>query len=142
MNKEDVHIEFTDPQTMVIRGKTERTFTSGTPPSGLVEGISMHGAITEGGEEQKPSPQTKDSGEHASAKPTEQNKDSENQPENQPADQAKYWLSERSIGEFSRSFSFPSRVDSEAVSANFKDGILNIVIPKSKKQEHRRIQID
>jgi HSP20 family molecular chaperone IbpA len=137
MKKEEVHIEFTDPQTMVVRGMTERTYTSGTLPAGLVEGTTMHGAITEGGEEQKPSQQATAEGEEASAKPAEKSKDADKQ----PADQAKYWLTERSVGEFSRSFNFPSRVDQDAVSANFKDGILDIVVPKSKNHEHRRIQI-
>ncbi|KAH6871912.1 heat shock protein 30, partial [Thelonectria olida] len=137
MKKEEVYIEFTDPQTMVIRGKTERTYTSGNPPAGLIEGTTMHGAITEGGEEQKPSQQATAEGEEASAKPAEQSKDAKKQ----PTEQAKYWLTERNVGEFTRSFSFPSRVNQDAVSANFKDGIVNIVVPKSKKHEHRRIQI-
>lgn len=132
ITKDDIYIEFSDPQTMVIRGKTERTYTSGTPPAGFLEGTTMHGAITEGSEEQKPSQQETAKGEEVSARSAGQ----------QPADQAKYWLTERSVGEFSRSFSFPSRVDQDAVSANFKDGILNIVVPKSKKHEHRRVQID
>jgi len=137
MKKEDVHIEFTDPQTMVIRGKTERTYTSGTPPSGLIEGTNINNTITEGGEEQKPSQQATTQGEEVSSQLAKANNDAGFQ----PADQAKYWLSERSVGEFSRSFSFPSRVDQDAVAANFKDGILNIVVPKSKKHEPRRVQI-
>jgi len=123
---------------MVIRGKTERTYTSGNPPAGLVEGSVLHGAITERGEEQKPSQQPKDSDEEPATKPVEHGQDAKEQ----PSDQDKYWLTERSVGEFCRSFSFPSRVDQDAVSANFKNGILNIIVPKSKKQEHRRIQID
>jgi HSP20 family molecular chaperone IbpA len=31
VSKDNVHIEFTEPQTMSIRGRVERTFTSGTP---------------------------------------------------------------------------------------------------------------
>jgi len=96
----------------------------------------MHGAITEGREEQM-SQQATAEGEEASAKPAEQNKDAEKQ----PTAKAKYWLTERSVGEFSRNFSFPSPVDQDAISAKFKDGILNIVVPKSKKHENRRIHI-
>ncbi|KAJ3455307.1 hypothetical protein MRS44_013907 [Fusarium solani] len=45
MDKKAVHIEFTEPQTMVIRGKSERTYTSGNPPAGFIEGTAMRGAI-------------------------------------------------------------------------------------------------
>ncbi|KAH7146678.1 alpha-crystallin-related protein, partial [Dactylonectria estremocensis] len=54
---------------------------------------------------------------------------------------AKYWLTERSVGEFSRRFSFPTGVDQDSISASFKDGILSIVVPKVKKHESRRIHV-
>ncbi|KAI1326207.1 30 kDa heat shock protein [Xylariaceae sp. FL0255] len=36
VEKDNVHIDFTDPQTIVIRGNVDRTYTAGTPPAGLV----------------------------------------------------------------------------------------------------------
>jgi len=42
---------------------------------------------------------------------------------------AKYWISERATGSFSRQFSFPQPVDSDAVKASLKNGILSIVVP-------------
>ncbi|KAH7113341.1 HSP20-like chaperone [Dactylonectria macrodidyma] len=119
INKEDVQIEFTEPQSMLIRGRTERTYTAGTPPAGLIEGTTRGGAITEGGEESKKA-----------------------MPETKKSDKATYWLSERSVGEFSRSFNFPTQVDQESVTANFKNGILNILVPKAKKHESKRIAIN
>ena len=59
-----------------------------------------------------------------------------------PVDTAKYWLTERSVGEFSRSFNFPTRVEQDLVSASFKDGILTVVVPKAKKHETRRIAVN
>ncbi len=50
-------------------------------------------------------------------------------------------MSERSVGEFSRSFSFPVRVDQDAVKASMKNGILSILVPKAKKHESRKIDI-
>ncbi|WKT54053.1 Alpha crystallin/Hsp20 domain [Fusarium oxysporum f. sp. vasinfectum] len=126
INKEDVHIEFTEPQSMLISGRTERTYTAGTPPAGLIEGTSRGGAITEGGDESK----------KASA-----GEEKKEMPETKKSDKAKYWLSERSVGEFSRSFNFPTQVDQDSVTANFKDGILNILVPKVKKHESKRIAI-
>ncbi|KAL7940138.1 HSP20-like chaperone [Trichoderma barbatum] len=134
MSKENVNIEFTDSQTLLVKGKVERTYTSGTPPTGAIEGNATGGAITEGKEDKSSHKATiEDEGEGEVAKSSEENK---------PADSAKYWLTERSVGEFSRSFSFPTRVDQDNVSANFKDGILNIAIPKAAKHEPRRIAIN
>ncbi|KAL6357884.1 hypothetical protein LRP88_08061 [Fusarium phalaenopsidis] len=145
MSKEDVHIEFTEPQTMLIRGKTERTYTAGTPPAGLVEDTAMSGAITEGSDDGKSSHQATVEDE-AEANGHEQGTEVVQQPKEEvqkkPADSAKYWLTERSFGEFSRSFNFPTRVDQDTVSATFKDGILSIVVPKAKKHESRRITVN
>jgi HSP20 family protein len=41
-------------------------------------------------------------------------------------------------GTFSRSFYLPDNVNVEKAEANYKDGILNIVIPKDKKKETKR----
>ena len=54
----------------------------------------------------------------------------------------KYWISERSVGEFERRFSFPGRVDQDAVKASLKNGILSVVVPKIVAREARRIQIE
>ncbi|KAM5529890.1 30 kDa heat shock protein [Fusarium oxysporum f. sp. phaseoli] len=138
INKEDVHIEFTEPQSMLISGRTERTYTAGTPPAGLIEGTSRGGAITEGGDESKKA----SAGEEKSASRDAGTETTEKEmPETKKSDKAKYWLSERSVGEFSRSFNFPTQVDQDSVTANFKDGILNILVPKVKKHESKRIAI-
>ena len=54
----------------------------------------------------------------------------------------KYWISERSVGEFERRFSFPGRVDQDAVKASLKNGVLSVVVPKIVAREARRIQIE
>ena len=50
----------------------------------------------------------------------------------------KYWVSERSVGEFHRSFSFPGRVDQDGVKASLKNGVLSIVVPKLAAIKHSR----
>lgn len=69
-------------------------------------------------------------------------------PEEQSSKQAeaeqprrRYWVSERSVGTFHRTFSFPKRIDSEGVTASLKNGILDIVVPKAKAPEARKITI-
>jgi HSP20 family protein len=43
----------------------------------------------------------------------------------------KYHRIERSYGSFMRSFRLPDNVDESAVKAEFKDGMLNVTLPKS-----------
>ena len=54
----------------------------------------------------------------------------------------RYWVSERSVGEFERRFSFPGRVELENVKASLKNGILSVVVPKVLAQQSRRINIE
>ncbi|RDA90040.1 hypothetical protein CP533_4923 [Ophiocordyceps camponoti-saundersi (nom. inval.)] len=143
MNKDQVSIEFTDPQTMLVRGRVERSWSAGQ-----LDEAGERGAITEEGERSS----SRNSLHQATVEDESDNNKSNTNTnkgvdegkaveKKKPQDKAKYWLTERSVGEFSRSFNFPSRVDTEAVSAQFKDGILNIVVPKAKKLESRRITI-
>lgn len=48
---------------------------------------------------------------------------------------------ERSYGAFERSFSLPSTVDPEKVSARFENGVLTVSIPKAEKAKPREIQV-
>jgi len=138
IERDQVSIEFTDPQTLVVRGRTERTYTAGTPPAGLVEDGTQSqasaAAITEKGEGEDAGSTKKPSGGSADepAAPQEQAK----------APFEKYWVQERSVGEFARTFSFPSRVDQDAVSAGLNNGVLSLTVPKAKKHEARRIAIN
>lgn len=51
---------------------------------------------------------------------------------------------ERSYGSFYRSFSLPEDSDGNGVSANFKDGVLRVSLPKSeeKKPKHIEVRVD
>lgn len=52
-----------------------------------------------------------------------------------------WWVSERSMGDFRRSFSFPSPVDRDATHAHLKDGILTVTVPKTTKHEEVKKKI-
>ena len=142
-------LEFTDNNTLVIRGKIERSLTSGTPPTGMLgmlEGSQMKGAITEEGEEtsqmnkpmgEKKEKMTERMTEKMTGKMTEKmtgKKDNQEEP-------IKYWVSERTVGSFQRSFSFPGEVDQENVKASLEHGILKVVVPKKEKRGSRKIHI-
>lgn len=49
--------------------------------------------------------------------------------------------SERSYGMASRSFQLPAEVDAQAVKAEYKDGMLNLVLPKKANGSGKRIAI-
>lgn len=54
-----------------------------------------------------------------------------------------YYRMERSYGSFSRTIPLPVAIDSEKVSAEFKKGVLTILLPKSSKatQDTRKIAV-
>ncbi|PON25612.1 hsp20-like protein [Trichoderma gamsii] len=45
-------------------------------------------------------------------------------------DSVKYWVAERNVGEFYRSFTFPQRVQQNGTTATLESGVLTIRIPK------------
>jgi HSP20 family protein len=53
----------------------------------------------------------------------------------------RYHRVERSYGRFVRSFTLPDVVDEEKVKAEFKDGILNLALPKSEKAKPKAIEV-
>jgi len=140
IEQKDITIEFTDIQTITVKGRTEHSYTSGTPLAGSIESRKPTGAITEGGESHHHQATVEDEG--AEAASTEVVKAAPKEAKQVKEPEPKYWVSERSVGEFSRSFTFPIRVDQDSVHASMKNGVLSIVVPKSKKNEGRKITIN
>lgn len=48
---------------------------------------------------------------------------------------------ERTFGSFTRSFTLPKTVDSERISASYKDGVLELTLPKVAQAKLRKIEI-
>jgi len=133
INREQVIIEFTDPQTIVIRGRVERNYSSGTPRVAAAITEKAHRASVADEESEK----AKEQGETQVAW-----KSSPIQRPTKPAANEKYLVSERAIGEFHRTFGFPARIDQDGVVARLEQGLLMVVLPKAKKVETRRIAIN
>jgi HSP20 family protein len=53
-----------------------------------------------------------------------------------------YHVSERRFGSFRRSFRLPSGADQEKISADFKNGVLKIAMPKSATAQKKGRKID
>jgi HSP20 family protein len=52
-----------------------------------------------------------------------------------------YHRIERSYGAFSRAFSIPATVDEDKIRADYKDGVLKIVLPKKEQAKPKQIRI-
>ena len=129
--QKDVSIEFADEQTLTIKGRTEHVREEGQPQS--VQGQQEGGQA----KQQQDGGQQAQNGHSSTQVATTGSKEvGKHQPEHT------YWVSERSVGEFARSFSFPNRVDQENVRASLKNGILSVVVPKAQKvNTSKRIEI-
>jgi HSP20 family protein len=57
-------------------------------------------------------------------------------------DSKAYHRIERSYGSFARTFTLPDTVDTEHVRADYKDGVLNIVLPKKELAKPRSIKVE
>ena len=53
-----------------------------------------------------------------------------------------YYRVERSYGTFTRSFTLPVGVKADAIKANYKDGVLKVVLPKAEEAKPKQIAID
>jgi HSP20 family protein len=53
-----------------------------------------------------------------------------------------YHRVERSYGAFSRSFTLPNVVDTDKIKAEFKDGVLRLVLPKKEEAKPKQITIN
>jgi HSP20 family protein len=62
--------------------------------------------------------------------------------EEKDVENKKYHFSEISYGSFTRNFSLPNAVNSKHIKANYEDGVLNIIIPKSVESKAQQINIE
>jgi HSP20 family molecular chaperone IbpA len=136
IEQSDVTIEFSDAQTLVIKGKTERPFNKVEAPE-----AEATNDTAESSSEKAHSATVEDEYDEADtplATPATTATVTAEKKQEQPAAEAqspkpKYWVAERKVGSFARSFSFSQRIEHEAVEASLKNGVLKVVVPKSQK---------
>ncbi|KAK4041113.1 HSP20-like chaperone [Parachaetomium inaequale] len=162
LDRENVSIEFPEPQTIVISGRIERNYVSesnNNNNNATDDDDSASTTTTEPEKSRRNSYQATveddpedDQSSAAStptsspwtevAKPVARAESQEVTPAPaQTQDQSKYWRRERSVGQFSRTFIFPARVDEDSVTAGLRNGILSITVPKAKAPVPRKIEI-
>lgn len=56
-------------------------------------------------------------------------------------DKKGYHYSERRYGSFARAFALPTDIDSEKVKASYKNGVLEVVLPKTAKEKTKKIEV-
>jgi HSP20 family protein len=59
-----------------------------------------------------------------------------------PASKPRYLLNEYGVGDFYRAFSITDDVDAQKISADLKDGVLTVHLPKSAALRQRRITVN
>jgi HSP20 family protein len=125
--KNEINIEFgSDGKSLTIAGKSETSREEGSRP----QGVTVE-EVPEEGEKSQPREQKES---------TEVAQTSQERQVAQPAG-PRYWISERSSGSFSRTFSFRTALDHDKASASLEHGVLSVVIPKATKSAARKISI-
>lgn len=156
IDQKDLSLEFSDEHTLIIKGRTERHSESGRRPGAAaveageekaaIEDVhsdaasdkSHHATV----EDEEPANGSAVAAAEASASTPSAEVAKTEKPATPAAPEHQYWISERHVGEFSRSFNFPTRVNQDAVRASLKNGILSIVVPKAPAPESRRIRVE
>ena len=140
VDQKNINIEWTDNNTLQISGKHEHVREEGQRPT-AIEGNGEQKQL-ESGKDEKHQPTVEDESAESANKDTQVATQSQEQGVAKHEPKHKYWVSERSVGSFHRSFAFPARVDQDAVKASLKNGILSIVVPKASAPQSRKVSIE
>lgn len=130
ISQKDIEIEFSDPQTLNIKGRTVREYHSDNQHE------------TDGGVHSPKPASVEDVAESSENNVAVQKTSEDKKQVSKQHGKFKYWVSERSVGEFHRSFNFPTRVDHDGVKASLKNGVLSVVVPKAAPPASRKITIE
>jgi HSP20 family molecular chaperone IbpA len=154
VQQKDVEIEFTDPYTLVIKGRAEYNYNGNSEQGELNQDDSAssksksHQPTVEDADEETTGNGNDFAVTTTSVTPKESSTSSEEGLSNIAKSKGVqkpsfiYWVSERSVGEFHRTFTFPTRVNQDAVKAGLKNGILSIVVPKEPVHTAKKIRIE
>lgn len=135
-DQNNIEIEFSDPNTLVIKGQVDRNYNN-TDSDDQMEDQEASETSSNRSYQATVEDEDDDKTTRSTPAPVEKTVTDKKQ---QPA--YKYRVSERSVGEFHRVFTFPTRVDQDAVKATFRNGILSLVIPKEPAPKMKKVRIE
>lgn len=160
LQQQDLDIQFADAQTLIIKGKTERALNSHTPAAAAVPELEpeqatqaddtasekSHSATVEDDYDEADTPLATPASTSSTPTAAEKGKAPESSSSSsaataQEAPRAKYWVAERKVGEFARSFAFEQRIEQDFVTASLQNGILSVVVPKSLKNKKVTVSV-
>lgn len=122
--RDNLNIDFNDDNVLTIRGNVEESKSSA--PEAIQEASA-----------------TADSSAASDTEVTKVEEPSATSVANSPTSNTpRVWHSERMVGSFSRSVTFPSAINKDAIKASLENGILSIVVPKLEAQQAKKIQIE
>ena len=128
--KSEINLEYGhDGKTLIVSGKTEKSYEEGSAPGETSRSVTVEEVPEEGEKPSQPA--------STSSAVAETSKDKSVGAPAAP----KYWVSERSVGSFTRSFSLPLGLDLGKARATLEHGVLTVVIPKAAKQKVSKITI-
>ncbi|KAK4245718.1 heat shock-like protein [Corynascus novoguineensis] len=179
LQRENLNIELPDPQTLVVSGQVERSYSrpSDTSSKAIEPAPTTSSDSTETEKPRRNSyqatveddPEDEFSTASASGRstPTSSPTSRSSSPwaelekpaaaetpsrkeatrtlssvQQQAEEEPLYLRQERSVGQFSRVFTFGARVDENRITASLQNGILSITVPKQKPSAPRRIEIN
>ncbi|KAL4797363.1 HSP20-like chaperone [Aspergillus venezuelensis] len=147
VDQSNIEIEFSDPQTLVIKGRSERNYQkqeqqqqqqpeAEADDRSETSSVKSHQPTVEDWDEMSDAPSTSD------AQPTPASTPKNKAPiKKNPEPAYKFWATERSIGEFHRTFTFPTRVDQDSVRASLNNGILSVALPKEPAPQLKKVRV-
>ncbi|RDL35758.1 uncharacterized protein BP5553_06370 [Venustampulla echinocandica] len=148
LEQKDLSIEFSDAQTLLVQGKTERTSSTtqtektndaemkDAETSSDASSVKSHNPTVEDDYDEADAPITRTTPATETTTPTEQPQQKQTE-----TPKPKFWVSERKVGSFARSFSFTQRLEHDKVDASLKNGVLHVVVPKSVKRSRVSINV-
>lgn len=138
VKSKDLDIEFTDPHTLVICGTSSREWygSNDNDNNNDNEGDRDEGSSS-GGARQSHKASVEDDGADGTVATQNNNREVGKQ-----APEHRYWITERSVGSFHRTFNFPARVDQDGVRASLREGILSVTVPKVSAKGSKKIRVD
>ncbi|GAN00736.1 heat shock protein 30 [Mucor ambiguus] len=137
-NKDNIKIELADSRTLVLSGTVNES--KEIKPPTATEEVNATASTEDADTTTTASEATSDTSAANNEQQLTQKASSQvaKPTENSP----QWWVKERVSGSFTRSFAFPTPINSDNIKASFDNGVLKVVIPKTTQDQAKQINIE